>query len=134
MENPLMRFRILTSVSLLVLLMSSFAYAQRPLLHGNVPVKFSAGGRELPAGQYTFSRDSEGKWITIEGPGKTSIRVPVVTRLAAQMHTTPKDAHLIFDKTSEANYLSEIWVPTEDGFLLRTTKARHQHEVVDVPE
>jgi hypothetical protein len=129
-----LKIRIPGAVCTITLLAASLAYGQQPLFRANVGVKFSVAGKELPAGKYSFSRDSAGGWINIEGPGKVALRVPVVTRLAAGIHTTPKDAHLVFDTVGGNHYLSEVWVPNQDGYLLRTTKNKHEHAVLDVPQ
>jgi hypothetical protein len=61
-------------------------------------------------------------------------RVPIVTRLAAGMHTTPKNSHVVFDKIGDIRYLSELWTPGVDGFMLGSPKGKHEHEIIDVPQ
>jgi len=55
------------------------------------------------------------------------------TRLAGGLYTTPKDAHVVFDKIGNAYVLSELWLPGEDGLLLHVTKEKHEHKVINSP-
>jgi hypothetical protein len=49
------------------------------------------------------------------------------------MHTTPEDAHIVFDVVGDKHMLSEIWIPGEDGYLLLATKGKHGHKVINIP-
>ena len=56
----------------------------------------------------------------------------VLTRLAAGMHTSPADGHVVFDKIGDVYTLAEIWIPGQDGYVLAVTKAKHEHRIVNV--
>lgn len=127
-----MRTKVLGTACLFALLVVS-ASAQTTV-RANIPFAFTAAGKVLPAGQYEFLRQANDTTIRVTGSAKGSSAVAmVVTRLAASIHTTPQDAHVVFDKVGEQHFLSEIWIPGVDGFLLYSTKGKHEHEVVDVP-
>ena len=129
-----MKLRIFGSVGLLALLAASFVYGQQWAIRTNVSHEFKVAGKELPAGQYVFSKDANGWVINIAGSdGRVLVRARILTKLAAGMHTTPKDSHLVFDKVGDTFYLSEIWLPNQDGLLLTSTKDKHEHEIVDLP-
>jgi hypothetical protein len=130
-----LRLKILGAITLLTLLAATFAYGERQLLRVvNISFEFRVGGKVLPAGQYKFAQDDRGQFVTITSAGKSTVRaqIHVITRLAAGMHTTPKDAHLVFDKVGSVRHLAELWIPGEDGFMLHSMKEQHEHEIIDV--
>ncbi len=55
-----------------------------------------------------------------------------LTRVAAGMHTSPADGHVVFDKIGDAYTLAEIWIPGQDGYILAVTKAKHEHRIINV--
>jgi hypothetical protein len=61
------------------------------------------------------------------------VNVSIVTTLAAAMHTTPRDAHVVFDRIGNSRVLSEIWISGMDGLSLVATKEEHEHEILNVP-
>jgi hypothetical protein len=125
--------RILVTIGMFVLFATTFAYAADPLIKSSIPFQFNAGGKVLPAGQYEFTADNQAKMVTVRStPAGSSSMVMVVTRMAAGIHTTPADAHIVFDKVGETYTLSEIWVPGMDGFLLNVIKTKHEHKIIDV--
>ena len=67
------------------------------------------------------------------GAGANAIAM-VLTRLAGGLHTTPQDAHIVFDKVGNNYTLSEIWPLNGDGYLAYMTKGKHEHHTVNVPK
>lgn len=129
-----MRTRLLVTVSLFSLLAAVSASGQQPEKVGaNIPFQFMVEGKVLPAGQYTFTQGANGRTITIHGSDKAGALAPVLTRLGGEIHTTAADAHIVFDQLGDTYYLSEIWIPGEDGFLLHSTREKHTHRTVNVP-
>jgi hypothetical protein len=121
-------------IGVFTLLAVTAAYGQGVgLLKGDIPFQFTAQGKVYPGGQCEFLRDEQAKTFKVLCPNKTSGQAMIVTRLAGAMHTTPKDAHLVFDKIDDAYFLSEIWFSEGDGYLLYGTQAKHTHRVVDIP-
>jgi len=128
------RTRLVVLVGFVALLAGVSAYGQVPeSLQATIPYQFTAEGKVYAAGEYTFARDVAASSFTIRGPGKVSGLAVVITRLAGAIHTTPADAHLVFDTIGQTYYLSEIWIPGQDGFLLNSTKEKHEHRIVNVP-
>ncbi len=120
-----------------ILLVAVFAFGQsRIISKATIPFAFSVQGSVLPAGEYDFSEDGNATTITVRATarGGASAFTPVITRLAAGIHTTPKDAHIVFDRVGESYTLAEIWLPGEDGFVLHATKGKHEHRIMDVPK
>ena len=109
------------------------AHGQTKNLQGNISFDFKVGNKVFPAGQYKFTPDTIGKYFTIEGPGNVSGTALVITRVAGEIHTTPNDAHVVFDKVGETYFLAEIWIPGQDGFLLHSMRGKHEHRIVNVP-
>lgn len=97
----------------------------------NVGFPFIAAGQELPAGSYrlTTAKDEAGMLeVLLHGKG-TETHVPVITRLAP-IHRTTGSVELVFDTTDGKRILSEVWLPTFDGFLVNASTGDHKHEVV----
>ncbi len=112
----------------------AFGFAQAPALRANIPFQFTVEGKSLPAGQYEFIPSGNAETIRVVDQEKgLSSAALVVTRLGAGIHTTPKDAHIVFDKVGDTYFLSELWIPGIDGFLLHSTRGKHEHKTVDVP-
>ena len=119
-------------VALLVTVLGSAHAAQA--IRANIPFQFVVEGKALPAGEYDFIRSTDDQSIQViplkKGPSTAAL---VLTRMGRGIHTTPGDAHLVFDKVGETYFLSEFWVPELDGFLLHATKEHHEHRSVNIP-
>ena len=129
--------RVKTLVMLIsMLLVAVFAFGQvRTISRAKIPFAFSVESTVLPAGEYEFSENGNTDIIVRStARGGASAMNPIITRLAAGIHTTPQDAHIVFDKVGDSYTLSEIWVPGEDGFMLHATKGKHEHRIMDVPK
>jgi cytochrome c5 len=120
--------------SLLILLVisnaSSQSLAQRSLT-GNIPFEFVLGNKTLPAGSYGFqiSRNASGfLLLTISGGAAGKATMPVLTRLGGGFD--PSDARLVFDVADNKHFLSEVWMPGEDGMLIQNTTKDHTHRTV----
>lgn len=120
------------TAGLFLLLAVMSGYGQPASAKAKIDFPFTAGGKVLPAGQYEFVRDATAPVFNVQGEGKNFVVAQVITRLAGAMHTTPEDAHLVFDKVGDTYFLSEIWVPGEDGYMILATKGQHEHKVVNV--
>ena len=130
-----MKTNVLVSISLIALLAATFGFAQSQSLNAKIPFQFTVEGKVLPAGQYVFIRSNDESTIRVEGASKGPSSVAlVVTRLGSAIHTSPQDAHIVFDKVGDTYFLSEIWIPGLDGFLVYVTKGKHEHRTVDVPK
>lgn len=129
-----MKTKIVLTIGVFALFATTLAYGAQPLVQSSIPFQFTAGGKVLPAGQYEFASDIQAQVMSVVGTTRgPAAAVPIITRLAAGMHTTPTDAHIVFDKVGDTYTLSEVWVPNLDGFLLHATKAKHEHKIVNVP-
>jgi hypothetical protein len=101
-------------------------------LKAKIGFEFTVGGKVLPMGDYEFVVTGDGQVVRVQGQGKAVEMANVITRLAGEMHTTPQDAHLVFDVVGTNHMLSEIWIPGEDGYLVHSTKGVHTHKVVNI--
>lgn len=129
-----MKTRNLLFISLLTLLSALSVYAQSHAVRAKIPFAFSAAGKRFPAGQYDFFPNEGSPIIKMASEdGKISVLITALTRTAGAIHNTPEDAHVVFDKMGETYVLSELWVPGIDGYVLSTTKEKHEHHVVNVP-
>ena len=133
MKNRQVRTRLVVLVGFVTLLAVVSAYGQTESLKATIPFQFTAGSKVYPAGEYTFTPSTGQETFTITGPANVSTVVPVITRLGGAIHTTPQDAHVVFDQLGDTYFLSEIWIPWGDGYLLHSTKEKHEHRTVNVP-
>jgi hypothetical protein len=119
-------------VALLVMILGSAQAATQ--IRANIPFQFVVEGKTLPAGEYDLVRNDNDQSIQViavkKGPSADAL---VVTKISGAIHTTPQDTHIIFDKVGDTYYLSELWIPDFDGYLLRATKEKHTHRSINVP-
>lgn len=130
-----MKTKMTLALGLIVLLAAGSALmGQAParILKAKIDFEFGVAGKVLPMGDYEFVVTGDGQVVRVQGQGKSVEMANVITRLAAEMHTTPQDAHLVFDVVGTNHFLSEVWIPGEDGYLVHSTKGAHTHKVVNI--
>ena len=118
----------------MAVLSAPFGSAQPKSIRASIPFQFTVEKAVLPAGQYVFRRNSANDDvinIVSDDKGPSAVAL-AVTRLGAGVHTTLENAHVVFDKVGNDYFLSEVWFPEIDGYLLRVTKGKHEHRTVDV--
>jgi hypothetical protein len=123
--------RVLSVVALAVLLGTTLAYGQEPYIVAKVDFSFGVPGKTLPAGEYTFAyNSSDESFLRIEGvpPNKEGAVVTILTRIAQA--GSSNEARLVFDQVGDKSYLSEVWIPDQDGFLIMATPGKHTHAVI----
>lgn len=100
----------------------------------NVKFDFTADEKVFKAGEYMISGDSKGTGeLRIQrADGKFHNVLTPMTRLARQHQGDAPKASLVFDTVGDKHILSEVWLPGQDGYLLRPAKEAHEHDVVDV--
>jgi hypothetical protein len=126
-----MKKRTIGTIGFFALLAVAAVYGQNALLRAPIDFPFVVGSKTLPAGTYDFARDDASSVFKVTG-GKNMAAAQILTRLALEMHTSPADGHIVFDKIGDVYTLAEIWVPGQDGYVLAVTKAKHEHRVVNV--
>jgi hypothetical protein len=127
---------ILVMASVIVLLGATFGLAEgtQPMIRANIPFQFIVGTKMLPAGEYDFTPNALGDAVrVINIKGGPSSDALVLTRLGGEIHASPQDSHLVFDKVGSTYTFSELWLPGNDGFLLNITKEKHEHRTIKVP-
>ncbi len=128
-----MKTKILLTVGLMALFAVMTGYGQpQEMVKAKIDFSFKVEGKVLPPGQYEFARDPKAMEFRVQGEGKIAALVPILTRMAAEIHSTHQDAHLVFDVVGDTHLLSEIWIPGEDGYVLLVTKGPHTHKVINL--
>ena len=123
--------RVFSILVLAVLLGMTVAYGQEPVMTAKIDFSFGVPGKTLPAGDYTISYSSTNQsLLVIRGvpPNKEDAVMTVITRIT-QMGSS-NESRLVFDKVGDKDFLSEVWFPDEDGFLIMGTPEKHTHAVV----
>jgi hypothetical protein len=94
----------------------------------NIPFQFTANHKVMMPGKYEITV-TDNTVISVTPQKGAALFVPTITRLA--QHGKPMtEAEIVFDKMGEQYTLSEVWLPTEDGFLVNDLKQPHQHHVL----
>ncbi len=130
---------ILGAVSI-VLAAPSFASAQYAQPVGasiepqviQIPFPFVAGTgfKTFPAGTYDLTQPSP-QVLVLRGPGPKGVvvEVQVMTRLA-NPSAPITESKVVFDKVGDQYYISEVWVPGADGFLVGAARDVHTHQTI----
>jgi hypothetical protein len=132
-----MKHRTLMALSAAMLMLvarPSVSHAQT-VTFITVDFPFVVEGKPAPAGTYVLRLNPDMSAFTLTqtdtpAPAET-IAVETMTRLAA-MHPPRGTAHAVFDKKGETYFLSEIWLPDEDGWLVYPTSGLHSHRTVEL--
>ncbi|MGE5360095.1 MAG: hypothetical protein ACM3NQ_13850 [Bacteroidales bacterium] len=104
------------------------AYAQE-ISFASIPFSFTVDNKVMPAGRYEISVTDAGLGLLTLTPAKgAAMAVPVITRLASTKSDV--EPRFVFDKVENTYYLSEVWFPPYDGFMIRDTKQPHTHATV----
>ena len=127
-----MKIKLTTSVLLVAFLAATGAFGQPYRIMAKIDFPFTVQGKVLPPGQYEFSRADQPSFFRVTDGSKISAMAPIITRISGDMHLTPEDAHVGFDKVGDVFILSEIWIPGEDGYVLAMTKEAHAHKVINI--
>ncbi len=130
-----MKIKIMLGVGFVLLVAATSGYGQPAHLSSikvTIGFPFVANGKDLPAGLYEFARDERAGVFRVAGEGKNKTLAPILTRVTGEIHTTPEDAHLVFDMVGGTAVLSEIWIPGDDGYVMLVTKEKHGHKVINV--
>jgi hypothetical protein len=93
-----------------------------------VDFPFVANGAAMAAGSYSFQIEKEQVLVRPQGAGGQGAFVPVLTQLGR--HDRDAEPELVFDKVGDKFLLSEVWLPGEDGYLLLSTKEKHDHRIL----
>ncbi len=129
-------FSTLCVLAVLIVAGTGTAFAQASF---KVPFPFQAGGKKLPAGDYTVLKAGGGQVaLRQEATGK-EIQV-VFTERIAQPEPASAEARFVFDEVGDfapsyteyftVYILSEIWLPGQEGFKTHTTKGAHNTKVI----
>lgn len=127
-----MKTKNILTASLIVLLAVTSGYGQTPTVKAKIPFPFTVEGKVLAAGDYTFARNDMDTEFTVTGAGKNLVLAPILTRINGVMDKPQQHSHLVFDVVGDTHFLSEIWIPGEDGYLMLVTKGKHTHKVIHV--
>jgi hypothetical protein len=127
-----MNRRVLTLLAALLFVFAvhpAVTYAQDAAT-ADIGFKFFASGKAMPAGTYELQINSDRSAFTLVPSAKgPSVILAAITRLGAP-EAVNTDTRFVFDKVGDAYYLSEVWLPGEDGFLFYAAKEKHTHQII----
>ncbi len=118
--------RILTvMLALAITSGASMAYAQDTSVF-DTPFAFRLGTQVHQPGSYTI-RVSDDEMTVAITPAKGAENVAMVMTRLAEPEPPLREGKVVFDKVGDVYYLSEVWMPGSDGFLLHAAKEKHTH-------
>jgi mono/diheme cytochrome c family protein len=89
-------------------------------VHFSVPYAFVAGSQTLPAGNYTFSlSQSQSFRLMVKSESMDTFGVNIVAALNGPNELF-RGGYLVFEKSSKAPILSEVWISGMDGALIHS--------------
>lgn len=117
MEGKVIKRLTMLSLVLLLTLCAAVASANAQLnnpVRVKVPFDFNVGEKQLPAGEYTFSRLSgfSGSKIMSVSSADASTRMLQLT-FGAQRLTPKNESSLVFHKYGDQYFLEQIWTSGE---------------------
>jgi hypothetical protein len=125
---------VVTFIAILATSLPSHAQGSDSTISSKIPFEFMVGDKAFPAGDYRFVYQPRAvPALQIQGAdGKHHAGLTVIARLAKMHEGDAPKASFVFDKVGEKHYLSEIWMPGQDGYLVHASKNETGHDVVDV--
>ncbi len=125
-----MKPKTLVSAALIVLAIAAAGIGQENKLVVIVEFPFAVGDKTLPAGEYQFILDPTATAFRLTDGKKSLALIPIITRIARQPFAGQPNAYLAFDVVQGVSFLSEIWFPGDDGYVVSMTKEDHAHRIV----
>jgi hypothetical protein len=96
----------------------------------NVTFPFQVADKILPAGLYSIEQPKADLLVLRDAKGNV-VEMPIIIRVA-KLSPPLTESKVIFDKFGNSYYISEVWVPDRDGFVVGGTKEVHTHHVVKI--
>jgi len=96
----------------------------------NVSFPFQVSDNILPAGIYSIEQPKADVLVLRSARGDV-VEMPVLVRVA-KLSPPLTESKVIFDRFGDSYYISEIWVPDRDGFVVGGTKEVHTHHAVKI--
>jgi hypothetical protein len=121
---------LLSAIGLVLAVSPATAFAQDALMV-NVPFAFMASGKSHPAGEYRLQVSGNENEVMVM-PAKGDQTVALVQSRLSVINSPEQADRVVFDKVGNTYYLSEMWLPGEDGFLLYAAKGPHTHHTVKI--
>jgi len=91
----------------------------------NIEFGFHAAGKMLPGGTYEYKLDAATDTLKVTNTKtRETFMVPVITSISRKV---PPDGEIVFDKVGSDYYLAEVFVPGQDGVLLKGASGKHTH-------
>ncbi|MBZ5640057.1 MAG: hypothetical protein LAO51_15020 [Acidobacteriia bacterium] len=123
-------------LSVLVTSLPALAQSSGATITSNVPFEFNVAGKSFPAGEYrVLNQPRQVPALRLQSvDGKLNAALSPITRLARQSSGEAPKGSLVFDMVDGKHFLSEVWMPGQDGYLVHVSKTEEQHVVVDVKQ
>ena len=98
-----------------------------------VAFEFDVGDQTFPAGTYHIVQPNSKSLVLVmrSADGNHSAKVGILARIS-QGDNVASGGRVVFNVSGDegGRYLSEVWLPGQDGFLVRGTPEEHDHLTV----
>jgi hypothetical protein len=121
----------LVALSVVAVVVGPAMASAQDMVIADVPVKFMAAGKAHDPGKYELRATEDLMAVELVPPAGPAEPMLTITRLAGHEESAA-EGRLVFDKVGETYYLSELWIPGSDGFLLHATKGTHTHHTIKI--
>ena len=112
---------ILQIAAAVTLLSATTLFAQQPKISAKVPFEFVAGGKTLPAGEYTIERLSNSAVSIADTTG--NVHLVVQSSAISKSGLETPAAGLVFERSNGKAYLSQVWTGNDrNGRQLAQTR------------
>ena len=115
------------AVVVAVLVLGGLAQAQAPSM--KIGFSFYAAGKEYKSGNYTIEVTPAGHVVFHAAKGDVVVDLTPMKSLGRDDKIqAPK---LVFDIIGADRFLSEVWLPGQDGYLVGSVSGPHDQEVLN---
>jgi hypothetical protein len=120
---------VVLALAAVALLVSASAASAQETTSFTTASKFEVNGQVFEAGHYTLRFRNDMLEVVPQKGAESD--VPILSRMAGP-GGNPSEPRIVFDKADGMLYLSELWLPGQDGFLFRYTVEKHTHVIVNL--
>ncbi len=113
----------------MLVLAACFAAAQtQPSIKVDIPFSFAIEGKTLPAGMYEFKERPEPSRVAAIRITNTKSKDAVFANIISRLDSRgPAETEIVFDVVGNDHFLSEVYIPGADGYLIKATPGQHTH-------
>ncbi len=119
-----------SAFAIAIVIFAASSWAQGQATSMKIRFDFFAQGRDLPPGVYSFDVTPAGHVLLHSE--KTGAEIDLNPIKSLGQNSSIKEPKLVFDKVGSVRFLSEVWLPGQEGYLVGSATGDREQEVVGV--